>query len=106
MSQRSRVLRGVNSALKGLIRGYAWLVSPLMGPKCRFHPTCSSYAVEALERHGPLAGLWLTIRRVGSCHPWSRRQGIDPVPDQFEWRAFFRYKRGIPTNPDRNNETL
>ncbi|MFN3826288.1 MAG: membrane protein insertion efficiency factor YidD [Micavibrio sp.] len=93
-------MKGVSPVLKkgliGLIKLYAWLISPFFGPKCRFHPTCSAYGCEAIEKHGAAAGLWLTIRRVFACHPWSGRQGYDPVPEGFEWSAQFRYKRGVP----------
>lgn len=104
MPERHAALRGVTAALRGLIHVYSRLISPLMGPKCRFYPTCSAYARQALDRHGPLVGLWLTVRRLLSCHPWTRRPGIDPVPDQFEWWPFFGYKRRSPKNPDTNNE--
>ncbi len=63
------------------IRGYRYLLSPLLGPSCRFHPTCSQYCLQALEKHGPLAGLWLGLRRILRCHPWSGRHGFDPVPE-------------------------
>jgi len=63
-----------------LVRLYQWLISPLLGPRCRFHPTCSHYAIEALERHGLLRGLYLTLRRIGRCHPW-HPGGFDPVPE-------------------------
>ena len=65
--------------LIGIIRAYQYLLSPWWGNHCRFTPTCSHYAVEALERHGVLAGLWLATRRILRCHPWSAG-GYDPVP--------------------------
>ena len=65
--------------LIGIIRAYQYLLSPWWGSQCRFTPTCSHYAVEALERHGALAGLWLAIKRILRCHPWSAG-GYDPVP--------------------------
>jgi putative membrane protein insertion efficiency factor len=59
----------------------AWRrVSGHLAPRCRFEPSCSQYAIEALERHGALRGGWLAIRRVGRCHPWGGA-GLDPVPD-------------------------
>jgi uncharacterized protein len=62
-----------------LIRGYQVLLSPLLGNHCRFHPTCSAYAIEAIRTHGVLRGLWLTFARIGRCHPWGGA-GHDPVP--------------------------
>jgi uncharacterized protein len=62
-----------------LIKLYQWIVSPLMGPKCRFIPTCSQYAAEALKKHGLFKGSWLAIRRIARCHPWGGH-GVDPVP--------------------------
>jgi putative membrane protein insertion efficiency factor len=62
-----------------LIRLYQWTLSPLLGPKCRFHPSCSHYALEAIQRFGILHGSWLTVRRLGRCHPW-HPGGMDPVP--------------------------
>ena len=66
-----------------LIRLYQWTVSPLLGPACRFHPTCSQYALEATRRFGVLRGGWLAIRRIGRCHPW-HAGGYDPVPHSDE----------------------
>lgn len=62
-----------------LIRAYQVTLGPFLGGQCRFHPTCSRYAVEAYQTHGPIRGSWLTIRRLVRCHPFSRG-GYDPVP--------------------------
>ena len=66
--------------LIALITCYRWFISPLLGPNCRFHPTCSCYAQEAIQRHGALRGSWLAARRIGRCHPWNPG-GYDPVPE-------------------------
>ncbi|MEJ5231243.1 MAG: membrane protein insertion efficiency factor YidD [Geminicoccaceae bacterium] len=63
----------------GLVQLYRYLISPILGPCCRFLPTCSEYALEAVERHGPWRGTWLAVRRVARCHPWGG-EGYDPVP--------------------------
>ena len=65
--------------LKFLIRGYQLTVSPLFGPRCRFYPSCSQYAMEAIDTHGALRGVWLSARRIGRCHPFNDG-GFDPVP--------------------------
>lgn len=62
-----------------LVRGYQLAISPLLPPSCRFYPTCSCYAIEALQRHGALRGGWLALRRIARCHPW-HPGGHDPVP--------------------------
>lgn len=62
-----------------LIRGYQLLLSPLLGAHCRFDPTCSSYAIQAIQEHGTVRGSWLAARRIGRCHPWGGH-GYDPVP--------------------------
>ncbi|MDD5248100.1 MAG: membrane protein insertion efficiency factor YidD [Rhodocyclaceae bacterium] len=62
-----------------LVRIYQYAVSPLLGRNCRFEPTCSEFAVEALRRHGAVKGIWLATRRLGRCHPW-HPGGYDPVP--------------------------
>ncbi len=61
------------------VRGYRLLISPWLGRNCRFAPTCSEYALEALERHGAARGGWLALRRICRCHPWGG-EGFDPVP--------------------------
>ena len=65
--------------LLGAIRAYRYLLSPWWGGACRFTPTCSAFAEEALERHGAARGTWLAFKRVGRCHPWCAG-GFDPVP--------------------------
>jgi uncharacterized protein len=62
-----------------LIRLYQWTVSPLLGARCRFYPSCSQYALEAITRFGVLRGVWLGVRRLSRCHPW-HEGGFDPVP--------------------------
>ncbi|TXL57400.1 membrane protein insertion efficiency factor YidD [Aeromicrobium terrae] len=61
------------------LRAYRFAISPLYGQVCRYHPTCSAYALEAVETHGALRGTWLAARRVARCHPWAAG-GLDPVP--------------------------
>ena len=63
----------------GLIRAYQYLLSPWLGARCRYTPSCSEYAVEALRSHGALHGGWLTMKRLARCHPWATF-GYDPVP--------------------------
>ena len=67
--------------LKAPILAYRLTLSPFVGRNCRYLPTCSQYALDALDRHGPWIGLWLTLRRLGRCHPWGGH-GFDPVPDR------------------------
>ena len=69
----------VRALLLGLIRLYQVTLSPWLGRQCRYDPTCSKYAAEALERHGVRRGVWLAAKRLGRCHPWGR-SGYDPVP--------------------------
>ena len=61
------------------VKAYRLLLSPWLGSSCRFEPTCSAYALQALEQHGALAGSYLTVKRLGRCHPWCAG-GCDPVP--------------------------
>jgi uncharacterized protein len=78
--------------LIGIITLYRWFVSPLLGPNCRFHPTCSCYAQEAIQRHGALRGSWLAARRIGRCHPWNPGC-FDPVPEGTATDADHTHKR-------------
>ena len=65
--------------LIGLLKAYRFAISPLYGQVCRYHPTCSAYALEAVQAHGALRGTWLAMRRIARCHPWAAG-GLDPVP--------------------------
>lgn len=73
-------MRPVAGALRGLVFAYRVLLSPLIGRQCRYFPTCSEYADEALRRHGAWRGGWLTLARILRCNPWGA-SGFDPVPD-------------------------
>ena len=75
--------------LIGLVKFYQLCISPFTPPSCRFTPTCSQYALEALRKYGPLKGLWLALRRLSKCHPWGG-SGYDPLPER---------KNGRPTGP-------
>lgn len=79
----------LNLCLMSLVRGYRFFLSPWLGSACRFTPTCSLYALQALERHGPAAGSYLAARRLLRCHPGCPG-GPDPVPDQAP-RLFSRF---------------
>ena len=72
--------------LAALLRAYRFTISPMYGQVCRYHPSCSAYALEAVETHGALRGTWLAIRRLGRCHPWAAG-GYDPVPPAVRERG-------------------
>ena len=72
--------------LIAVLRGYQLFVSPLIGSRCRFHPTCSQYSIEALRSHGALVGTWLTLRRLRRCHPL-HPGGFGPVPTKKKGRG-------------------
>lgn len=73
------IRRAVIILMVSLVRLYQLLVSPLLGPRCRFWPSCSSYTIEAIQVHGPLKGGWMAIKRIVKCHP-GHPGGMDPVP--------------------------
>ena len=73
------VLRILSLPFIVLIKMYQLIISPWLGPKCRYTPTCSHYATEALKKHGVFKGMWLAIKRISRCHPWGG-SGYDPVP--------------------------
>ncbi len=78
-TDRYRLARLPRTLGIGAVRVYQVILSPIFGGSCRYYPSCSAYAIEALERHGALRGGWLAIRRIGRCHPF-RPGGFDPVP--------------------------
>ncbi|TAJ15141.1 membrane protein insertion efficiency factor YidD [Marinilabiliaceae bacterium JC017] len=79
----TRLLRPIRNAFVSLlifpVKIYQWFISPMLGASCRYTPTCSAYTIEALKKHGPIKGLYLSIRRILSCNPWGGH-GHDPVP--------------------------
>ena len=77
-----------------LIRGYQSTISPLLGPRCRFYPSCSSYAAEALAVHGAVKGSWLAMRRIARCHPF-HPGGYEPVPPAGPHRFRLRRRSGV-----------
>ncbi|MCF8496487.1 MAG: membrane protein insertion efficiency factor YidD [Alphaproteobacteria bacterium] len=71
----------MKTLLTGFIRLYRVGISPILPPRCRFEPSCSAYALEALEKHGAIKGSWLTLRRLARCHPFYKGKRYDPVPN-------------------------
>ena len=69
----------MKAILRALLRIYQYVFRPMLGQNCRFYPSCSDYAMEAIDKHGALRGCWLAIKRIGRCHPW-HPGGYDPVP--------------------------
>ena len=85
----------MRTALVAVLRFYQRAISPALPPRCRFYPSCSAYAVEAIERHGAAWGTWLALRRLVKCAPW-HPGGVDPVPE----RPFGRRSGGVPGTGD------
>jgi uncharacterized protein len=75
----SRIEAALALVLRALIQAWRYGFAPFFGPSCRFAPSCSAYALEAIEKHGAWRGAWLALRRIGRCHPWGG-SGFDPVP--------------------------
>ncbi|WP_258807788.1 membrane protein insertion efficiency factor YidD [Pseudidiomarina sp. CB1] len=75
----ANIKQAVRAVPIGCIRFYQWFISPLIGPRCRFQPTCSQYAIEAIQKHGMMRGFWLASKRISKCHP-GHPGGFDPVP--------------------------
>ncbi|MBC7830233.1 MAG: membrane protein insertion efficiency factor YidD [Chitinophagaceae bacterium] len=73
------ILRVASLPFIAIIKLYQWIISPILGPKCRFTPSCSNYALEALRKYGIFKGTWLTVKRISRCHPFGGH-GYDPVP--------------------------
>jgi hypothetical protein len=80
MISRTKISVGIGFILRALIKVYQWTLSALIGRTCRFEPSCSNYASEAILKHGPAKGSWLGLKRIARCHPWGD-SGYDPVPD-------------------------
>ena len=88
----------IQRLLIGLVQGYRWFLSPWLGSNCRFTPTCSTYALEALQTHGAGRGSALTLKRLVRCHPWCAG-GHDPVPDANVHRKLFTSLLSEKTSP-------
>jgi len=77
----AKIKRTVRAIIIGVIKAYRYLISPFFPSSCRFTPTCSEYALEAVSEHGAVRGAWLSVKRIGRCHPLGSN-GFDPVPSQ------------------------
>lgn len=76
------MFQGMTFILCAIIKAYRFFISPLLGRNCRFHPSCSCYAQEAITKLGPVKGLWLSLKRIGRCHPLYKGDLLDPVPEE------------------------
>ncbi|THU04595.1 membrane protein insertion efficiency factor YidD [Lampropedia puyangensis] len=88
--------------LVGLVKLYRLLLSPWLGSACRFEPTCSQYAIMALQRHGAVCGSWLTVCRLARCHPWCKG-GHDPVPQDCSSGIFSRLLSSSPSSSKKSS---
>ena len=73
------LLQLLSLPLIGVIKFYQYVISPILGPKCRYTPTCSNYGLDAIKKYGPFKGGWLAVKRIASCHPWGG-SGYNPLP--------------------------
>ena len=101
MNMFRRVIDAPRDALILLVRGYRFFLSPWLGSSCRFEPSCSAYSMQALERHGAVAGSLLTVSRLARCHPWCSG-GHDPVPKR-PFPLFSRLLGHAPGRPDHSH---
>lgn len=97
-----RVTAWPRTALIGVVRAYRYLLSPMLGSACRFEPTCSAYALTALQSHGAMIGGYLTVRRLARCHPWCAG-GHDPVPANVP-RLFAFLSNEASTDPSKGSK--
>jgi uncharacterized protein len=97
----------VSSLLVALLKAYRVLISPLYGQVCRYYPSCSAYALGAIETHGAVKGCWLALRRLGRCHPWTPG-GVDLVPARSAYRWWGRAAGvdGSPTEQESPSTTV
>ena len=91
----------MKSLLIALLRAYRFAISPLYGQVCRYYPTCSAYALEAVETHGAMRGSWLAARRVCRCHPWAAG-GVDHVPPATRTVSLKTLRPSVAAQPQEN----
>jgi len=84
-------MKPISIILRGLIRGYQLFISPILPGSCRHLPTCSEYSLQAVHRHGPVGGAWLSVKRIARCQPWGT-SGYDPVPEKTDHKSHHRNK--------------